>query len=296
MATKQTVEVDGKLLQLSNLDKVLWPRLGLTKAALLDYHARMYPFTMVHWQGRALTVTRYPHGVEGDFFYQKNTPASAPPWVKVHRMEETDYVVAGDLATTTWLANAGVIEFHPSTYLTSSPDTPSYAMIDLDPTEPQGFSEAVEVAKYCRDVLEEMELRGYPKLSGSTGIHIYIPLQGCYDFNVTSQLVKAIGMKLQRLYPQKVTLERLIKNRRGVYVDFLQNHQGRTLVGVYSPRPTPEATVSTAVAWRDLDYYVPRDFTVLTVPNWVKERGDLFEPTRTQAQSLEHLIFSQSRS
>ncbi len=291
MTTRQIIQVEGKSLQLSNLDKILWPRLGLTKADLLDYHARLFSLTQLHWQGRALTVTRYPHGVEKEFFYQKNVPPSSPSWVATHRIEGTNYVVAGDLATISWLANSAAIEFHPSTFVISRPKVPSYAIIDLDPTDPQGFAEAVQIGKYCRDILGEMGLRGYPKLSGATGIHIYIPLQGRYDFSITAQLIRVIGLTLQRLYPNKVTLERLIKNRHGVYVDYMQNHPSKTIVGVYSPRPTSEATVSTPVRWADLDYYEPRDFTLRTVPDWVKEKGDLFEPVLTRPQSLEHLRF-----
>ena len=289
MTTKQSVQVEGKLLQLSNLDKVLWPKVGLTKANLLDYHARLSGLTKHHWQGRTLTVTRYPHGVEEEFFYQKNIPQSAPPWVTTHRIEETNYIVAGDLATVSWLANSAAIEFHPSTFVTSRPEVPSYAIIDLDPTAPQGFAEAVQIGKYCRDILGEMGLCGYPKFSGATGIHIYIPLQSRYNFAISAQLVRVIGITLQRLHPHKVTLERLIKNRHGVYVDYMQNHPARTIVGVYSPRPTPEATVSTPVRWEDLDYYKPSDFTLQTVPAWVKEKGDLFEPVLRKSQSLEHL-------
>ena len=289
MATKQIVQVEGRSLQLSNLDKVLWPRIGLTKANLLDYHASLFGLTKHHWMDRTLTVTRYPHGVEGEFFYQKNVPQSAPPWVATHQIEETNYIVAKDLATISWLANSAAIEFHPSTFVTSRPNVPSYAIIDLDPTAPQGFAEAVQIGKYCRDVLAELGLHGYPKLSGATGIHIYIPLQSRYDFGITAQLVRVIGLTLQRLHPHKVTLERLIKNRHGVYVDYMQNHPGRTIVGVYSPRPTPEATVSTPVRWEDLDSYEPRDFTLQTVPAWVREKGDLFEPVLSKPQSLEHL-------
>lgn len=296
---RQIVQVEGHSLQISNLDKILWPQKGLTKAHLLDYHASLAPITMRHWKGRTLTVTRYPHGVEGEFFYQKNVPSSAPSWVQTSRMEATDYVLAQDLATITWLANSGAIEFHPSTFLASSPKVPSYAIIDLDPTAPLGFAEAREVAKYCRDVLATMGLLGYPKLSGATGIHIYIPLEGRYDFQTSSHLVKVIGQTLKQLYPEKVTLERLIKNRRGVYVDYLQNHPAKTIVGVYSPRPTPEATVSTPVEWGDLDYYEPRDFTLQTVPRWVQGKGDLFQDVYRKPQSLgalEHVLFSGRKS
>ncbi len=287
MTTKQVVQVEGKSLQVSSLDKVLWPKLGLTKADLLDYHATLSALTNAHWQSRGLTVTRYPHGVEGESFFQKNSPSSAPSWVATHQIETTNYVVAGDLATTTWLVNGAAIEFHPSTYLVSRPEVPSYAIIDLDPTPPQGFAETVEIAKYCRDILGQMGLYGYPKFSGGSGIHIYIPLVDRYDFSISAELVRIIGVALQGLHPEKITLERLIKKRRGVYVDYLQNHPSKTMVGVYSPRPTAEATVSTPVSWGDLGYFEPRDFTVKTVPQWVRERGDLFDPVLSRPQSLE---------
>lgn len=295
MNTKQTVQVEGKPVQLTNLNKVLWPKLGLTKADLLDYHVKLYTYTREHWRGRALTVTRYPHGVDGDFFYQKNLPPSAPPWVSTTTMGETDFVVADGLATIIWLANSGVIEFHPSTFLVARPEIPSYAIIDLDPTEPQGFREAVEIAKYCRELLEQLGLEGYPKLSGATGIHIYVPLEPSYDFEISSELVRLIGMTLRKRYPDKITLERMIKNRHGVYVDYLQNHPSRTIVGVYSPRPTPDATVSTPVSWQDLGHFEPRDFTIRTVPDWIRERGDLFSGVLWKSQSLQQLIFSNSR-
>lgn len=289
MTIKQVVQVEGKSLQLSNLEKVLWPGPGLTKADLLDYHAKLSTLTNNHWRGRALTVTRYPHGIEEEFFFQKNSPSSAPAWVRTHEVETTNYVVAGDLATTSWLVNGAAIEFHPSTYLISKPKVPSYAIIDLDPTPPQGFREAVEIAKYCHDILQGMGLYGYPKLSGGSGIHVYIPLVDQYDFSTSAELVRIVGVTLETLHPEKVTLERLIKKRRGVYVDYLQNHPGKTMIGVYSPRPTPEATVSTPVRWDDLDKFEPRDFTVRTVPKWVRERGDLFDSVLSHPRSLKGL-------
>lgn len=294
VTSKQVVQVEGRAVQLTNLDKVLWPKQGFTKADLLDYHVRMQTLTSAHWGSRALTVTRYPHGVDGEFFFQKNVPTSAPPWVVTNLLGETEYVIANDLSTIIWLANSAAIEFHPSTFQIGDPNIPSYAIIDLDPTKPLGFTETVDMAKLCGDLLLEIGLRGYPKFSGATGIHIYIPLEAHYDFKISSELVRLLGVSLQRLYPTQITLERLIRNRRGIYIDYLQNHQGKTIVGVYSPRPTPEGTVSTPVDWVDLDYYQPQDFTIKTVPQWVAERGDLFGDVLYRPQSLEHFtqIFS----
>lgn len=225
MSNKQTVQVEGRTVQLSNLDKVLWPKLGLTKADLLDYHVRLSPFTVTHWQERAITVTRYPHGVDKDFFYQKNIPVGAPNWVETRLVGETEFVLPNNLSVITWLINLAAIEFHPSTFYGFAPEVPTYAVIDLDPTEPCGLSETVQVAKRCRDLLQELDLRGYPKFSGVSGIHIYIPLLPKYNFEVSSELVRVLGVKLQKAYPQEVTLQRLIKNRQGIYVDSLALHK-----------------------------------------------------------------------
>lgn len=276
MNRRHTVQIEGRAVTLTNLEKLLWPEAQLTKADLLDYYARLFPYLRRHWLGRTLTVTRYPDGVEGEFFYQKNVPAGAPPWVKTCTVGSVVYVVASGLAEIIWLANSGAIEFHPSTYLASRPEEPSYAIIDLDPTPPQGFREAVQAALRVRERLAKLDLKGYPKLSGATGIHIYLPLPAGCDFHFSSELVRQLGAALRAAYPGQITLERLVKKRQGVYVDYLQNSQGKTIVGVYSPRPTPRATVSTPVDWTDLGYYQPEDFTIRTVPQWVAERGDLF--------------------
>ncbi|NLJ79649.1 MAG: DNA polymerase domain-containing protein [Firmicutes bacterium] len=288
MTLKQLVEVEGRILELTNLDKVLWPQSGWTKADLLDYHRKMAPWTIKHWAGRPLTVTRYPHGVEQHFFFQKNSPSWAPSWLKTRLIKDIEYILPNDLSTIIWLVNLGAIEFHPASYK-GCPNSPSYAVIDLDPTPPLGFQAAVEIAKHCRELLQKLGLRGYPKLSGSSGIHIYLPLASGYSFSVSSNLIKMIGMMLQKKLPYQVTLERMLKKRRGVYLDYLQNHAAKTMIGVYSPRPTSEATVSTAVDWNDLDQHCPRDFTIKTVPGWIGEHKDLFEPVQTKPQSLEHL-------
>ena len=216
MTTKQVVTVEGRTLQLSSLDKVFWPKLGLTKADLLDYHVRMAPYTIPHWQNRPLTLTRYPDGVEGDFFYQKNKPNSAPSWVETLLVDDTEYVLANNLSMITWLVNQGSIEFHPATYVRSNPDVPSFAIIDLDPTPPLGFKEAVEAAKWCYELLMKLGLRGYPKTSGGSGLHIYIPLLPVDDFQISSGLVRLLGQILHELYSREITLN--VSLRIGVFM------------------------------------------------------------------------------
>lgn len=224
------------------------------------------------------------------FFYQKNCPRGAPEWVQTHMVHDTRYVLVNDVSTLLWLVNQSVIEFHPAEFTTRAPQFASYAVIDLDPTPPLGFAAAVEVALQCREILLQLGLRGYTKTSGATGVHIYIPLQPGYDFAVTSALAKTIGVMLQKELPGLVTLERLVKHRKGVYVDYLQNAPSRTLVGVYSPRPTPEAAVSTPVTWEELPNVRPAQFTIAAVPSRTREMGDLFAPVLSDAQSLQHLL------
>jgi bifunctional non-homologous end joining protein LigD len=286
----QMVVIEGRLVRLTNLDKPMWSGLGVTKGELLHYLAEMASVLLPHWRGRPMTVTRYPEGVEGSFFYQKNCPAGAPDWVQTHNWNGTRYVLVNDLSTLMWLGNQGVVEFHPAEFLAGEPESSSYAVIDLDPTSPLGFEAAVEVALRCHEVLLQLDLKGYPKTSGATGIHVYVPLRSGYGFDVTAALAKTIGLMLQKAVPHMVTLERRIKLRRGVYVDYLQNAPSKTLVGVYSPRPTPAATVSTPVTWEELAKIHPEEFTIRTVPQRVREVGDLFAEVLTCGQSLHHLL------
>ncbi|MDI9419754.1 MAG: DNA polymerase domain-containing protein [Firmicutes bacterium] len=291
---KQLVEVDGKRIQLSNLDKLIWPIPALTKADLIQYFTSIGPVALKYWSGRPLTLTRYPDGVHNHGFYQKNCPAYAPAWVdRISVVTDTktiEYIICNDLATLVWLGNQAVIEIHPATYCINDPNRPSFAIIDLDPAAPSGFDEARRVAAIIRNVLAELGLRGYPKTSGATGIHIYIPLLPKYSFEQSCWLVEFIGRLLVRLEPQLVTNERLVKKRRGVYIDHLQNLPGKTIVGVYSPRPLPHAPVSTAISWDELDYIRPEDFTITTVPQRIKAVGDLFEPVLTDQQSIDQIL------
>jgi len=285
-----TIEIEGRSLRLTNLDKLMWPDVGITKGDLLRYHALMAEVILPHWRGRPMTVTRYPDGVGGEYFYQKNCPLAAPPWVERCTHEGVNYVLVNDTSTLLWLVNQGAVEFHPAEFTISGRSAPSWAVIDLDPTPPCGFEAAVEVALLCRQILLELGLRGYPKTSGAAGIHIYIPLAPAYDFTVSLSLAKAVGFMLQRKAPQLVTLERLVRRRSGVYVDYLQHGPSRTMVGVYSPRPTAAATVSTPVTWDELPEAHPSDFTVRTVPARVRGLGDLFAPVLWDHQTLEHIL------
>ena len=265
MATETIVKIDERAIKLTNLQKLLWPT--ITKADLINYYYQMANFILPHTKNRPLTVTRYPHGINEDFFYQKQFPAYAPEWiytVKVSSEEkDVDYILANDRATLIWLANQACIELHPWLSTQGELSRPDRIIVDLDPDPPSGFPETRRVAQFVKDLLDQMGLRSFPKTSGATGIHIYIPILPKYTYRVTSQFVGFIGQLLAKHQPTLASNARLIKNREGkVYIDHLQNLQGKTIVAPYSPRPTPQGTVSAPFYWADLDVIHPHDFTI----------------------------------
>lgn len=289
--TRLNVDIGGRIVQLSNLDKVLWPDDGYTKADLVQYYATVAPVLLPHLRDRPLSFTRHPDGIDGKSFYQKNTPAHAPQWIRTHSVatigDRINYMLADDPAALVWSANQGCIGIHPWLSTIHRPDTPDQIVIDLDPNPPAGFEQARRIAFVVKDVLEKMGLRGYPKVSGATGIHIYIPVLPKYPYSGTSKFAGFIGRIVCDLMPQHATNERPIQRRGArVYVDHLQNLPGQTIIAPYSVRPRPGAPVSTPVTWAELTDCHPDDFTIKTVPPRVGRVGDLFAPVLTDAQNI----------
>lgn len=296
MTTKnQTiVSVEGHTLILSNVDKIFWPQQGYTKADILQYYTAVWPFIAPHLHNRPLSLVRYPNGATGNFFYQKNFP-DAPLWVErvPLRAENrvTFYCMANNLATLLWSVNLGCIEVHP--WLSRFPDlkNPTYVIIDLDPMEPADFSDAVEVALALKLLLDQVNLRSFPKISGATGLHIYIPIDPVYTFKQTSQLVESLGSIVIRTMPDKATNQRAIKDRGGrVYIDHLQNLRGKTIAAVYSLRPFAGAPVSMPVRWEELRDVNPGSFTIKNAIDRIKKEGDLFAPLLNLSQSLDNAL------
>lgn len=291
----QLTRIDGRLLHVSRLEKPLWPADGITKATLMDYFLSVAPALLPHLADRLLTVTRFPDGIEGHAFYQKHRPRSAPEWVPSHRVPAPDsqrgyidYVLAQDRPTLAWLANEACIELHPSLARVPHLDRPDFLVVDLDPMPPAGFAEARRVAFLVRELLERVGLRGYPKTSGATGIHIYVPLEPRYPYRVTKTLALRIAEHVARALPDTATDARRIRDRGGrVYVDALQNLPGKTLVAPYSPRPLPGAPVSTPVTWEELQHVEPAAFTLRTVPERLRRFGDRFAPLLEDRQRLD---------
>lgn len=280
--------VNGRELSLSNLEKVFWPREGYTKGDLLQYYVAVAAYLLPHLAGRPLNLTRYPDGINGKNFYQKDIPATAPPWIKTvriaHEDHDVNYCLADSPAALAWLAQWGCVEIHPWLSRVDALDLPDFAVFDLDPSPPAGFREAAEVALVVRRSLEEFGLRVYPKTSGATGVHLFLPIVRAYTYKEVETFVGRVADVISRVLPDKTTRERTVAKRRGVYIDHPQNIKGKTLASVYSLRPLPGAPVSVPVTWDELPHARPEEFNLRTVPERLARVGDLFAPVLRDVQ------------
>lgn len=293
--SKLSVAVADRVLELTNLEKVFWPEDGYTKADLIQYYVEVASVLLPHLKDRPLTMTRYPDGIYGKSFYQKNAPDYTPAWMRTYSASTEEkginYVLAHEPAAVAWLANQACIGIHPWLSTIHHPDYPDEIVIDLDPNPPAGFDEARHIALVVGDVLSKMGLRGYPKLSGATGVHVYIPVVPNFPFSVASRLAGLIGRVVSDLLPDEATTERRVDARGPrVYVDHLQNLPGQTIAAPYSVRPRPGAPVSTPVTWSELAHCRPEEFTIKTVPERVRHVGDLFAAVLTDRQDISEWV------
>jgi bifunctional non-homologous end joining protein LigD len=293
-STRVEVEVEGRRLSLSNLDKVLYPRSGFTKGQVIDYYTRVAPAVLPHLRDRPLTLKRYPNGVESQYFYEKNCPSHAPEWVRKERVGEIDYCVCDDLPTLVWLANLADLELHPSLSPAIDMEHPSVMAFDLDPGPGAGLDECGEVALLLRDALAQLGLDSYPKTSGSKGIQVYVPLNsGEADYRSgTKRLSQALARHLEQKHPKLIVSTQKKELRKGkVLIDWSQNDEHKTTVGVYSLRARERPTVSTPLAWIELEEGDASElvFEAGDVLERVEDRGDLFAPVVEQVQRLPDL-------
>lgn len=285
-----TILVNQHRVPVKNPDKVFWPDDGYTKADIMKYYASVWPYLAPHLKGRPVSLVRYPEGINGAFFYQKDIP-NHPAWVNTVPIPSEDrvinYALINNLETLIWSVNLGCIEVHPWLSTVSDLDLPTYLIFDLDPMEPAVFSDAVKIAQSIRILLTELKLEAFPKISGATGIHIYLPLARKYSYQQTSAFVKRIGTIIIEAFPELATNERKVSNRSGkVYIDHLQNLKGKTIASVYSLRPLPGAPVSVPVTWEELSDVHPGMFNIRNVPERLKRTGDYFEPLLHLQQEL----------
>jgi len=293
------VEVGGRQLKLSNLDKVLYPEAGFTKGQVIDYYSRIAPVLVPHLAGRPLTLKRYPNGVDSQFFYEKNCPKHRPPWVVTtpvyagRKNELMNYCVADDLPTLVWMANLAALELHPS--LSRGPEirTPTMLVFDLDPGPPAALLECTRVALVLREVLDQLGLRSFAKTSGSKGLQIYAPLNTPITYGETKPFAHALAKMLEASHPEQV-LSLMKKDLRTgkVFIDWSQNDEHKTTVSIYSLRARPRPTVSTPVTWDEVAEAAERGdaanlvFEAPDVLERVAEHGDLFAPVLELEQRL----------
>lgn len=297
--TEGEIEVAGRRLKVSNLDKVLYPKAGFTKADVIDYYVRIAPVLLPHLKDRALTLKRYPDGVEGEYFYEKRCPPHRPSWVKTApiwsegNQRNIDYCLANDLPTLVWAANLADLELHTSLARAKAPLKPTMMVFDLDPGPPATVVECCEVAIWLRAELDALGLDSFAKTSGSKGLQLYVPLNTRATFERTKALAHELAKQLEREHPERVVSRMLKSLRKGkVLVDWSQNDDHKTTICVYSLRAKDRPTVSTPVEWSEVERCAKkRDpellvFDSAAVLKRVEKRGDLFAPVLTKKQKL----------
>jgi len=300
--SRTLVEVAGRKVTLSNLEKVLYPACGFTKAQVLDYIRRIAPYILPHLKDRALTLKRYPEGVDGDFFYEKRCPSHRPPWVNTAEIPQEEgegmtVCIVNDLPALIWAANLASVELHVPLARARSWSTPDFLVFDLDPGEPAGILECARVALILRELLLRMGLSGFAKTSGMKGLHVYVPLNRRETtFADTKTFSKTVAAILQKHYPDLVTAKMAKKERAAkVFINWSQNDASKSMVCVYSLRARENPLVSCPLAWDELEKKAGLgDPRVLQVGagdalGRVEEKGDLFRDVLVKRQKLPHL-------
>ena len=298
MPAQSTLEINGEQIAVSNLQKVFYPKTGFTKGNAIDYYVRVSPYLLPHLKNRPLTLKRYPNGVEGDFFYEKQCPSHRPKWITttpVSRADgsQIDYCVLNDLASLVWAANLADLELHTFLHKAPATDRPTFVAFDLDPGPPADLILCCQVGLWLKSTFESLGLKSYAKTSGSKGLQVYVPLNTPVTYDKTKTFAQAIAMALEKQSPDKVVAKMQKHLREGkVLVDWSQNDDHKTTVSVYSLRAKEHPTVSTPVTWEEIETTVKKrhakylTFEADQVIKRVDKQGDLFEPVLSLKQKL----------
>jgi bifunctional non-homologous end joining protein LigD len=294
-----TIEIEGRQLKLSNLDKVLYPKTGFTKGQVIDYYIRIAPVLLPHLAGRPLTLKRYPNGVEGMHFYEKNCPAFRPEWMQTAKIwsegnnRYMDYCVVADLPTLVWLGNLADLELHTSLSQAPAMQRPTVIAFDLDPGAPANIIQCCQVGLWVREIFSRFGMESFPKTSGSKGLQVYVPLNTAVTYDETKPFAKAIARLLEDQHRDLVVSDMKKALRAGkIFVDWSQNDDYKTTVCVYSLRAKDAATVSTPLTWKEVEACLKKRepeslrFTSDQVLKRVEKLGDLFESVLRLKQTL----------
>ncbi len=287
--------VDGREVAISNPDKVLFPQPRHTKLDLARYYLTIADGALRAAGGRPNVLVRYPNGVDGDHFYQKRAPRSRPPWMEVVSLRfpsgrSADQVVPRDSAALAWLANLGCLELHPHPVRAEDLEHPDELRVDLDPVPRVPWTQVREVAGVVQEALRDFGLLGWPKTSGSRGLHVNVRIEPRWGFKEVRRAALALAREVERRAPTRATSKWWKEERHGVFVDYNQNAKDRTVAAAYSVRPTPDARVSAPLDWDEVPSCEPGDFTLATMPERFAELGDRHEAIDRNAGSLERLL------
>jgi bifunctional non-homologous end joining protein LigD len=299
MPQKAELVVEDRNIQVSNLDKVLYPKVGFTKGQVIDYYIRIAPVLLPHLRDRPLTMKRYPDGVDGQFFYEKNCPSHRPKWVQTAKVwsegnqRMMNYCLFNDLPTLVWAANLADLELHTSLSRKDDLDCPTMMVFDLDPGLPANIVQCCQVGLWLRDLLGKMKLKSFAKTSGSKGLQVYVPLNTSVTYDQTKELSRSLAQFLEHEHGKLVTsnMSKALRKSK-VFVDWSQNDEHKTTICVYSLRAREEPTVSTPVTWKEVETCLKKKKAELLkfrsdeVLVRVEKLGDLFEPVRKLKQKL----------
>jgi DNA ligase D len=277
--------VKSKSPLVSNPNKLYWPDEGITKGELIGYYETIAPYILPYLKNRPLSLKRNPNGIADAGFYHKDAGDIAPDWIKtadIHAASTNKivhYLVCNNVKSLVFIANLGCIEMNPWNSTTAKLDNPDYLVIDIDPSEKNNFGQVIEVALAVRETLKSMGISGYCKTSGASGMHVYIPCNKKYDYDIVRDVAKIIATMVQEQLPSFTTLERSLSKRKknAIYIDYLQNSRGQTLASAYSARPKPGATVSAPLDWKEVKPGLdPSMFTIKNMKKRIEKKGDLF--------------------
>jgi bifunctional non-homologous end joining protein LigD len=292
------LEIEGRRLSVSNLDKLLWPAAGFAKGAMVDYYIRAAPVLLPHLAGRPVTLRRFPDGIDAPSWYQNDCPRGAPPWVKTRIVEwptgtTWEFCALDDLATLVWVANLAAIELHPFFFWAEKPQEPTAVVFDLDPGPPADIVDCCRIALLLTDVLTRLGLAGFAKTSGAGGLHVVVPLDGSNTWADVKAFARRLAAGLTAEYPEQIVDRQSRALRRGkVLIDWLQNDPMRSTVAPYSLRAYGWPTVSTPVTWTEIELAAARNrpelltFEVAAVLERIEQFGDVFSPILKTKQHL----------
>jgi bifunctional non-homologous end joining protein LigD len=294
-AAKELFTIEGREVALSNPEKVFFPERGYTKLDLARYYLAVAPGALRGAGGRPMALKRYVNGAAGEFFFQKRAPSSRPPWIEVATLafpsgRTAEEIVLRDAAQLLWIVNLGCLDLHPHPVRAEDVDHPDELRVDLDPQPDIPFADVRSVALLARDVLRDHGLDGFPKTSGSRGIHMNVRIESRWSFGQVRTAALALAREVERRAPQLATSKWWKEERHGVFIDYNQNAKDRTVASAYSVRPTPDARVSTPLSWDEVPNVDPAAFTLKTVPERFASIGDPHAAIDEKHYSIEPLL------